>query len=46
MYASIGPSGVFGKVAIELAISAAEKASCEQDTVAMIAAYQRLKECE
>ena len=45
-YASIGPAGVFGKAAIDAAIAAAEKASCEHDTVAMIAACQRLKECE
>lgn len=46
MYGTLGPAGMFGKAAIDAAIAAAEKASCEHDTVAMISAYQRLKDCE
>ena len=45
-YAAIGPSGVFGKAMIDSEIAAGEKAACEHDTVAMIGAYKRLKECE
>ena len=45
-YAAIGPSGMFGKANIDAALAAAEKAACSQDTVEMLAAYQKLKDCE
>ena len=44
-YTEIGPAGAFGKAMIDASLGAAEKACAEHDTVAMIAAYQRLKEC-
>ena len=45
-YASIGPSGVFGKAVIDAALTEAEKAASSHDTVRMLAAYQKLKNCE
>ena len=45
-YAAIGPSGVFGKAIIDSALAEAEKAACSHDTVGMLAAYQKLKDCE
>ena len=45
-YASIGPPGVFGKAVIDSALAEAEKAAASHDTVGMLVAYQKLKDCE
>lgn len=44
VYKSLGPVGAFGAAAIQANIARALKAMIEQDTVAMIAVYQDLKE--
>ena len=45
-YAAIGPSGVFGKAWIDSVLAEAEEAAASHDTVEMLAAYQKLKDCE
>ena len=45
-YAAIGPAGMFGKAGIDADLAHAEKACAEHDTVAMLAAYWRLKDNE
>jgi len=45
-YAELGPVGVFGHHMISLNIKAAHKAMMEGDVVAMIQAYEALKECK
>ena len=46
LYKDIGPSGVFGLGVIEGTLRMADKAAAEHDTVAMIAAYQAMRECK
>ena len=43
-YAFIGPAGNFGAAMIRAGIAAAHKAMMEGDTVAMLRAYQELKD--
>ncbi len=45
-YKEIGPAGQFGAVMIEDALKQADRAVISGDVVAMITAYQRLKELE
>lgn len=45
-YVEIGPAGKFGAAMIRAEIAAAHKAMVEGDVVAMIRAYQALKEWE
>ena len=45
-YAAIGQSGLFGKAVVDSALAEAEKAASSHDTVGMLAAYQKLKDCE
>jgi hypothetical protein len=45
-YEENGPIGTFGKAMIESEIKNAEHAIASGDTVAMIAAYKKLQECE
>ena len=45
-YKAIGPAGAFGAAMLEQALSDADKAAAEQDTVAMLRAYQQLEQCE
>ena len=44
IYSEIGPSGAPALFMMQVSLSAAEKAMIEQDVVAMIAAYQDLKD--
>ena len=46
LYKQIGPNGAFGAAMIEADIQRAEKAMVEQDIVAMLQAYEKLKESE
>lgn len=45
-YDAIGPVGAFGKAMIQADIDAAIKAMAEGDVVAMLRAYNALKDCE
>ena len=45
-YAATGPPGVFGKAVIDSALAYAEKAASSHDTVGMLEAYQKLKNCK
>ena len=45
-YAAIGQSGRFGKLAIDMALTEAEQAAASHDAARMLAAYQRLRNCE
>jgi hypothetical protein len=45
-YKEIGPAGMFGAAMIEQSLRAADKAVMSGDLVAMISAYQDLKEIE
>lgn len=45
-YREIGPAGVIGAAVIEAVLEKADRAVMSGDVVAMIAAYQRLKEIE
>jgi len=45
-YASIGPAGAIGAMFIRQDIAAAHKAMMEGDVVAMLQAYEKLKNCE
>ncbi len=44
IYRGIGPAGAFGAAMIEAILSKADQAAISGDVVAMIAAYQDLKE--
>ena len=46
MFKSIGPNGMFGAAMIEQDIQAADKAITEGDVVAMLRAFNKLKENE
>lgn len=46
IYREIGPAGQFGRVMIDDVLRRADKASAEQDTVAMLRMYQEMKECK
>ena len=43
-YESLGAPGVFGAAALQAELEAAEKALIEQDAVAMLSVYNRLRE--
>ena len=45
-YAALGPVGAFGHTMIQSDIAAAHKAMMEGDVVAMLRAYNALKECK
>lgn len=45
-YKEIGPAGAFGAVMIEAALHRADKAAMSGDIVAMLLAYNELKEIE
>jgi len=45
-YSAIGPAGAFGHAMITEDIAAAHKAMMEGDVVAMLRAYNTLKECK
>lgn len=45
-YQSIGPAGAFGLLMLRQALDRAAKAMAEGDVVAMLRAYQELKECQ
>ena len=45
-YHEIGPAGAFGAAMIEAELRAADQASVQGDVVAMLRAYQSLKEIE
>lgn len=45
-YHAIGPAGMFGAAFIEQDLKAADQAVMSGDPVAMIAAYQKLREIE
>ena len=44
LYIEIGPAGAFGAMMIRKDLDAAAKAMIEGDVIAIIAAYQKLKE--
>lgn len=46
LYKELGPVGAFGAAFIEADLRAADQAMVSGDVVAMIAAYQKLKEIE
>lgn len=46
VYKSIGPVGRFGATVIEQVLTNAEKAAISGDPVAILQAYQQLKDCE
>ncbi len=46
LYHDIGPAGAFGAAMIEGVLQEADRAAAEQDVVAMVRAYQRMKECK
>jgi hypothetical protein len=46
MYIEIGPAGSFGLAMLRGALDRAAKAMAEGDVVAMLAAYQELKESQ
>jgi acyl-CoA thioesterase len=43
-YKEIGPAGMFGAMMIEQSLAAADRAVMSGDVVAMLAAYQNLRE--
>ena len=45
-YRSIGPAGAFGVAMMQASLAAADRAAASGDVVAMLAAYQDLKEYE
>ena len=45
-YKALGPAGTFGAMMIEQSLAEADQAAISGDPVAIVRAYQRLKECE
>ena len=45
-YKSIWPAGAFGLMMINDVLRRADRASAEQDTVAMLRCYEEMRECE
>ena len=45
-YRDIGPAGIFGAAMIELSLKKADRAVMSGDVIAMIQAYEELKEIE
>ena len=45
-YAGIGPAGAFGLAVIKAKLAEAHRATAEQDVVAMLRAYEALRECK